>query len=202
METLQLNNILIIGLPGSGKTTLSMKLKYHHPIYKVICMDDYIYEKKEGWIRRPSNVVANDIFDIIYLTNNNVKFPIPIILESSYNDGSDPHQTRMNVINKLIEDNVFTTIIRITPVSLQETIESLFVRSSDRRNGNAEQGTCVETSSNVAKMLIKNVNNYSDNVSHLNNFIDNVHHKKYNNDTYDKIRIIEYKKNDNILFYV
>jgi hypothetical protein len=148
--------IIVTGLAGSGKTTLTHSLTNH----KIIHCDDYRYG--ENW-KKLSYLEYRDA--ILNAVNESS------IIEGAYYDAHDSENARIKVFQELITLYNATVYI-IKPKNLVETVSNLIDRSIGRAIGTISQGTCPETSVTRARLIIKNVQYYDINCTHLNEFYD------------------------------
>lgn len=146
---------IITGLAGCGKTTTATRLsKNKNPI---VC-DDYRYE--QNWRKKSFEQYRTEIFGVLESDS---------IIEGSYNDASDPENARICVFKEIVELGHCQKVIIIL-MSKVDQITSLVTRSINRATKIENQGTCKETPSSIAKLLIKNIENYDANVNALNEF--------------------------------
>ena len=157
-------NIIITGLAGSGKSILAKKLKKITGEGEIITCDNFRYKKGQGWIKKNLKEYKNSILNEVN-KNDNLK-----ILEGSYYDGSDPEHMRMIVFQDLLYKCQYVFIIQ--PIDKVDQIAKLIDRSINRVIGKEPHGTCEETSTSRARLIIKNVENYERNCKCLYDFFE------------------------------
>lgn len=155
--SLSKDNILILGLAASGKTTLANEISKMNN-YNVIHVDKYRYYCGT-WNKKPIQEFIDEILDELKKTNK------PSIIETSYNDASDPTNARIKLVEELKPFCKFILIIK--PETLQKHIGQIIDRSIKRACGQEEQGANIEDSNSRACLVIKCVNNYDNNVNKL-----------------------------------
>lgn len=151
--TIMTNNILILGLAGSGKSTMAINLAKKHQL-KYINVDKYRY--KNGWNRVDKFTFINNVLESLDKQGN--------IIDTSYNDASDNSNARIELVEQLIP--TCKKIIIIKSTNITEHIANIIDRSIKRANGE-EEGVCKETSINRASLVIKCVNNYDNNINKI-----------------------------------
>ncbi len=164
------SHIIITGLAGSGKTTLSHLLRIpSDPTDKIISCDNFRYSDS-NWTKKPYIQYQSDIFDQIDRDAHNK------IIEGAYHDASDPENARALVFHELLPTTKLIIIIK--PSNLVSSLENIINRSLRRYTGEEPQGSCAETSSSRARLVIKFVQNYEQNMAKLDEFY------RYIRDTY------------------
>lgn len=149
---------VIVGMCGTGKTVLAKSMSKN-----VISIDEYRYTL--DWKKKDFNLFRQQVFDKID-ENDEDK-----IVEGSYFDVNDPEHAREKVFNEII-DKYKTKIIVIEPKSLHQAVTSIVSRSMRRYAGHESQNGDgnVETASNVAGLVLKQVNNYDKIISVYHDF--------------------------------
>ena len=150
-------NILILGLAGSGKTTLANKLSLKLG-YEVISLDTYRYGP--NWQKKDFDEFRNGVMAAI-----NKDTGCPKIIESVYND-SDSTKARIRIIQELLP--VIKHIYIIKPESLEIIAAQLIDRCIERALLK-EKGlpTIIEKPLDRARLLISNITMYEQNVNML-----------------------------------
>jgi adenylate kinase family enzyme len=179
-----MSNILILGLAGSGKTTLARKIAEKNS-YQLINVDNYRYV--ENWQKKDKNEFIKDVMAVI-ISNNS-----PKVIETSYNDASDPQNSRIELVEILLAECSNVYIIKSTDKIGH--IENLINRSINRAIGKESQGSCVESSRNRAQLVVKCVENYDNNVKKImdrfENIIDNKRYfYKMRDEFYDMLSLL------------
>ena len=147
-------NVIITGLAGSGKSTLAKYLGEN-----IIVCDNHRYGK--NWYKKTYEEYRESIMTSI---------DQPCIIEGAYYDANDNKNARIEVFHEILKKYSNTKVIIIRPVSLIDHIAGLIDRSIKRYIGEDSQGTCSETSTSRARLVIKNVKNYDECVRQLGQF--------------------------------
>jgi len=150
--------IIITGLPGGGKSTISKQLSTKYG-YEIITVDKFRYVSNT-WIKLPYKNFRENVLTAI--TNC---ISQTVIIDSSYNDATDPENARVKLINELLKKAIELWIIE--PEELEKQISLIIDRSINRYIGIDNTSTSPETSSSRAKLVIKNIQYYDDNVKFL-----------------------------------
>lgn len=153
-------HILITGLAGNGKSTLAMSLSTHLG-YKVVNTDVYRYGP--GWTKLPFDEYFRTVMAAINSDDT------PKIIEGTCHDAHDPEDARKILFYKLLDYAKYVLVIK--ELTKEQTAASLIDRCINRAFG-GEPGVPAETSIGRAKLLIKSIECYNENVAHLHELIE------------------------------
>ena len=148
--------IIVTGLAGSGKTTLSTKLSK-----RVVHSDTFRYYTGT-WNKLPYTVFREAIFNAI---SDDIVHSA--VYESTYRDAHDREESRKRVIDELIESGKATKLVVIKPTTLKNDLTSVVARSMRRARGE-EKGAAAELPENVTALILKFVQEYDENCNALN----------------------------------
>jgi adenylate kinase family enzyme len=147
---------IVTGLACSGKSTLAQKLSPN-----VLVCDHYRYGP--GWVKRdPKDYVASVLARVADQPN--------LVIEGALHDAHDPMQARERAFKRILEFYPGTRVYVVLPKTMHEQVADIVKRSIGRAKGEVPQGTCPETSESVAKLLVKTIQNYEENVRALEDF--------------------------------
>lgn len=155
-------SILILGLTGSGKTTLAAEIRRRSGMPTIDCD---VHRYGENSSRKSLNEYTCDVLKHITVYEEH---GIAFVLEGSCNDTSDPENARKVVMQEI--QHRFEKVIIIKPQGLEQQVESLIRRSLNRANSSEPQGACIETPQSAARLVLKAVQSYDSNVQALDYF--------------------------------
>lgn len=155
--------VFITGLAASGKTTLA-KQKAAKRDASLISLDDHIFG--ENWQRRSYAAYRASVMHDLINANNDVA-----VVEGVCYNSTDDQDQRAKVATDLLNFGSVKQVIIFRPTNIYDHVARIIDRSIRRANG-LESGTCVETSINRARMVVKAVRQYEDACQQLEKFAD------------------------------
>lgn len=139
--------IVITGLAGSGKTTLAKAIASKYNL-DCIHIDDFRYG--ENWKKKSFDEFKNDLFNHTKKCKTDL-----VVVEGTYHDPHDENNSRIKVHHQLWNDACMLIILKIDKL---KRIGRLIDRSI-KRVLNQDSGSCSETTSSRARLMIKNIEN-------------------------------------------